>query len=198
MSDMRFSTTPDLHLPRLQRSVLLFAGGIAASGAGSWLVLEGFADPSDEVAAVPFCLGILLALFALTGFVQGFRGARRRGENAIDVVYEPDGLRTRGGRLTPWDSIREVVVIQYKNNAKVQLLWDNSALNTAVEVALRDRAELDGLGRAGTRWRRGERRLYIDLRRYSREERGGDFNDIVGRLKSRRITVNFKHAHQQV
>lgn len=89
------------------------------------------------------------------------RSSVRKGADAIDVKPSARGLRVRGGRQIPWESISAVTAVQYWDHANLQLRWDRADLNRALILHLDEPLDVPRIT-----VKDGAARLRIPLLRY--------------------------------
>lgn len=174
MTTSRFPTRPPRdfvstgahHWPRTERGFLLLFLGSVTLWCGIYLTSNDLPATSSDRAQItlqglPTLLGGICVLFGVVGLVSGIRGSVRKGSDAIDLKPSARGLRVRGDRLIPWESISAVTDVQYWNRANLQLLWDRADLNRALILHLDEPLDVPRIT-----VKEGEARLQIPLLRY--------------------------------
>jgi len=192
-----FVTQPGHHLPRFRKGLLLFVGGAMLAFLAYYLMSNDLPDYSSRRAQVsaqwlPAAFGIALLGFGAIGTVTAVAGLKRTGAQAIDMIVEKSGLVVRGERRIPWESIESVTSIQYKNEAKVKLLWDPSQLHRSLLLKVAGDAGLPGRQTAD-----GGHEVKIALVRYPEADYSKYFKTAMGQFPLHGIAVEHKTKWMQ-
>ncbi|UYQ77095.1 hypothetical protein OF385_13880 [Glutamicibacter sp. JL.03c] len=192
-----FVTQPHHHLPRLRKSLVILVIGAVLAYLGFFLISNDLPDTSSRRAqiglqGIPAAFGGALLIFGAIGAVTALAGLKRTGAEAIDMIVEKSGLVVRGERRIPWESIESATSIQYKNEAKVKLLWDPSQLHRSLLLKVAGDAGLPGRQAAD-----GGHEVKIDLVRYPEADYSKYFKMAMGQFSLHGIAVEQKTKWMQ-
>lgn len=137
-----FTNRREFHSPRIWRSAILMLLGVPALARGWFLIANDLPDVSIHrlqitVQATWTIWGIALLAFGAYGLVTGTLGMMRKGVDAIDLELDDAGVTVRGGHVIPWESIAGATAVQYINESKLPLLWNERNVNRALLLRLR-------------------------------------------------------------
>ncbi|MGQ3383550.1 hypothetical protein [Glutamicibacter sp. TV12E] len=192
-----FVTQPHHHLPRLRKSLVLLAIGAVLAYLGYYLISNDLPESSSRRAqiglqSIPAAFGGAFLIFGAIGSATALAGLKRTGAEAIDMIVEKSGLVVRGERRIPWESIESVTSIQYKNEAKVKLLWDPSQLHRSLLLKVAGDAGLPGRQTAD-----GGDEVKIALVRYPAADYSKYFKMAMGQFSLHGIAVEHKTKWMQ-
>ncbi|WP_313810851.1 hypothetical protein [Glutamicibacter sp.] len=192
-----FISHREYHRPRLRRSTYLLGIGIALSSLGYYLISSDLPDMSSRRPQViaqwtPMVVGLATLIFGTIGAATAFSGLRRSSSQAIDLDFGENGITVRGAHFIPWTEIRAVTSVEYHNDAKLKLLWDDSDLQRSLLVEVNDGADVPHRKIID-----GKPCIKIDLLRYPAAEYSKRYEAALAQFTRHRIPVEHKKKWKQ-
>lgn len=184
-----FVSKPEHHKPRTRRSLILLAIGLVLVAVGYFLISNDLPKTSIRRAQVtgqwlPTGGGLICLAFGVFGLATALIGIRRSGKQAIDLLVDRAGIVIRGDQTIPWECIKSVVSIEYRNNSKIKLLWNEAELHRAFLVTVDDGINLPGRGSG-----QGSSEVKISLLRYPTKQYLRHYENAVSQFARHGINV---------
>lgn len=101
-----FVSSPSHHTPRLRASLGLLAFGALFLGLGLFFIVVDYLSSLQGRASILAnmmltALGAACIVVGPIGIGTSLRGMRRRDDQAVDLVFSPEGITVRGGHEAP-------------------------------------------------------------------------------------------------